>query len=261
MGDDQGGPVDDDAEVAPPRDRVAWLKGRLDAGTLARARLEVVARLGDADAAAALGGAPAPDEVDLYLAGDATASTLSVVEQVVALAHALEGLVRWWRRGAQPPAEQRFLDPVAQAVTAATAWVEGPEAPRAERALEAGRHVVRLVEVVPPDGGGIDPSMHERAFVHLARAAGSVAYVCGPPRTPFRAPTPWDPAPAPSRKTEEAERRDRLVEAWRELALALRGRAELEALPRDDGFEGRADACARAVRRELQRTLAARLLA
>lgn len=249
-------------EEHQPTDRVAWLRRRLEDGSLPRARLELVARLGDPDAAATLGVAPSAGEVDLYAPGDPVFPSLPVVDQVVVLAHALEGLARWWRRGAQPPAEPRFLEPVVAAIEAATAWAAGPEDPRSARALEAGRHVVRFVEVIPPDAGGVHPPTHERAFTHLAHAAGALAYVCAPPDAPFRAPTQWEPAPPRPARNDDAERSARADGARLEVIEALRGRAYLEALPRDEsGYDDRAAARARAVRQELQRTLSVRLLA
>lgn len=252
---------DQDDEQQRPADRVAWLRARLDAGALSRARLEGVARLGDPDAAAALG-LVARLGVDVYAHGDDAFASLPVTDQVVVLAHALEGLARWWRRGAQPPAETRHLEPVVAAIEAATAWAAGPEAPRGERALEAGRHVVRFFEVIPPDTGGLDPGTYERALTHLAYAAGKVAYTCAPPDAPFRAPTQWDPPLVRAARSEEAERTVRADAARSETIQAIRGRAYLEALPPSEGgYEQRAEARARVIRAELQRTLIARLLA
>lgn len=228
-----------------PRDRVAWLERRLAEGTLSRARVELVARLGDADAATALG--VTPGDADLYAHGDPVFPTLPVTDQVVVLAHALEGLARWWRRAARP---------------FATDWAAGPDAAGSERALEAGRHVVRFYEVIPPDAGGPDPATYERALTHVAHAAGLLAYVCAPPDAPFRAPTQWEPAPPRPTRTEEAERQVRADQARGEVVQAIWGRAYVEALPRSEpGYEDRVEARARAARQDLRRTLVTRLLA
>src|SRR5690606_18291253 len=133
-----------------------------------------------------------------------------------------------------------------------TAWAEQPDAAGSERALEAGRHVVRFFEVIPPDAGGLDPRTHERALTHLAYAAGFLAYVCAPPDAPFRAPNQWEPAPLRPLRSDEAERQVRADSARNEAIQAIWGRAFLEALPRaEGGYDQRAAARAKVVRQEL----------
>jgi hypothetical protein len=236
--------------------RVDWLRDRLAAGKLPLARLELVARLSDADAAAALGTAPGP-EVDLYVSGNGVVPSLDPREAVIALAHAVEGVARWWRR--ERLAEPRFLEPIDVALTAATRWASGAQD---ARPLEAARHLDRVLLVLAFEGREPDRATHERAFALLARAAVSVAYVAAPPGEPLAVATPWEPVVERSRKNAQAEREDRLREARDRVHGAIAGRAELELVGRrsDEGYADLVEERARSLRAELQRTLAARLL-
>lgn len=236
--------------------RVDWLRARLESGKLGRGRLELVARLGDADAAAALGTAPGP-EVDLYASGGGLVPSLDPRDGVLVLAHAVEGVARWWRR--EGLAEPRFLEPLDAALAAATRWACGGEE---TRPLEAARHLDRVVLVLAFEGRDPDPAAHERAFAHLARAAVAVAYVAAPPGEPLRVATPWEPVVERSRKNAQGEREDRLREARDRVHDAIGGRAELELVGRrsDEGSAELVKERARSLRTELQRSLAARLL-